>query len=180
MDPASERSTVLGLLEAATVQLLQSLSVKLVPRNGAQLGFAIRGARDAGGVAAVAGRIVAEAGKARAGGACTFGTDEEIARAILTVMKFDPRRRSAGLVRFSDRAIRVLEDDLFLECCTPDAADLRPGISTMDWGVAACCKGGVPDVIYFKGRAGTEGTILVIGEDPADVANNIIITSNRL
>jgi predicted fused transcriptional regulator/phosphomethylpyrimidine kinase len=47
----------------------------------------------------------------------------------------------------------------------------------MDWGVAAACKNGVPDVIYPRGG---RGAFIILGEDPVDVANNIIICSNRI
>ena len=54
------------------------------------------------------------------------------------------------------------------------------GISTMDWGIASCCKEGVPDVIFRKGANAAESRIVLLGEGPVDVANNIIICSNRI
>jgi hydroxymethylpyrimidine/phosphomethylpyrimidine kinase len=50
----------------------------------------------------------------------------------------------------------------------------------MDWGVASCCKDGVPDVCYDSGGAGKEGIIRFFAEDPVDVSNNIIMISNRI
>jgi len=50
----------------------------------------------------------------------------------------------------------------------------------MDWGIASCCEDGVPDVIYRKGPSIKESRIILTGEKPADVANNIIICSNRI
>ena len=180
MDPASERNAVLADLTRAVALLEQSMSTKLVPLNGAQIGYAIRGARDKGGIASVQGRISGSAGSMKAGGPCMFGTDEEIARVILTVLKFDPRRRSAALLMFSDRARDVLEGNLFLECAAYDTARAPAGISTMDWAVAACCKKEVPDVMYPG--SGDEGgaPLIILGEDPVDVANNIIICSKRI
>ena len=69
-------------------------------------------------------------------------------------MKFDPVRRSAALLRFSDRALLVLDEDLFLDCVPCDTAMVPQGISTMDWGIAACCRQDVPDVIYLRGSPG--------------------------
>jgi hydroxymethylpyrimidine/phosphomethylpyrimidine kinase len=50
----------------------------------------------------------------------------------------------------------------------------------MDWGIASCCEEGVPDVIFRKGAGAKESRIIMFGESPADVANNIIICSNRI
>lgn len=179
MDPFQERREVLGQLENAVALLVRSMSPQFILPGGAQVGYAIRGARDKSGIAAVEGRISGTAGKAQAGGPCSFGTDEEIARIILTVMKFDPGRRSAALLRFSDRALKVLDEDLFLECVPCDATAPQ-GITTMDWGIASCCRREVPDVIYPRGGKNKDATLILLGEGPADVANNIIICSNRI
>jgi thiamine-phosphate diphosphorylase len=180
MDPAQERKDALGLLARVVETLGQSLNERLIPDHGAQIGYAIRGARDAGGVAAVEGRITARDGRILFNGPCTFGCDEEIARALLTVMRFDSRRRSAALIRFSDRVLHVMEDDLFLECALYDPKKAPGGISTMDWGIASCCRKEVPDVIFPGGMHTGDEMILILGEDPNDVANNIIICSNRI
>lgn len=177
MDPSAERNAVIAQLGKAVTLLQQSISPTLIPHGGAQIGYAIRGARDKGGIVAVEGKIT---GAGKPAGACVFGTDDEIARIILTVMKFDPLRRSAALIRFSERALDVLEGDLFLECAAYDAARAPKGISTMDWGIASCCREEVPDVIYAENSGGTEAPLIVLGEEPVDVANNIIICSNRI
>jgi predicted fused transcriptional regulator/phosphomethylpyrimidine kinase len=180
MDPVQERREVLVRMEDAVALLARSMSPQLVPPPGAQIGYAIRGARDKDGVAAVAGRISVTGGNILPGGPASFGTDEEIARIILTVMKFDPVRRSAALLRFSERALLVLDEDLFLDCVPCDTAMVPQSISTMDWGIAAACKKGVPDVIYSRGGTTGRGALIILGEDPVDVANNIIICSNRI
>lgn len=177
MDPTSERSAVIAQLESAIAPLAGSISQKLIPTTGAQLGYAIRGARDKNGVAAIEGRVT------RAGepaGVCGFGVDEEIARVILTVMKFDQLYRSAAFLRCSGRALDVLDGDLFLECASFDATKAPKGISTMDWGIASCCRDEIPDVIYAKNTSGMGAPLILLAEDPVDVVNNIIICSNRI
>lgn len=180
MDPVSERSAVLAQLEQAVALLKQSMSPALVLPTGAQIGYAIRGARDKGGIASVEGRISGPAGAMKTGGPCSFGTDEDIARVILTILKFDPLRRSAALLRLTDRALDVLDGDLFLECVSYDGSKTRSGISTMDWGIASCCNKEVPDVIYPENNRNPDATLILLGENPIDVANNIIICSNRI
>jgi thiamine-phosphate diphosphorylase len=180
MNPAHERNTSLSTLQAPTTRLEQSVDGRLIPPEGISFGFAIRGARDTGGVAAVAGGIKTSAGGEVHAGPCAFGTDEPVIRVILTVMKFNPAMRSAAILQFSDRALAVFENDLFLECVSQKAVSANQGISTMDWVIASCCEDGLPDVIARQGTGAAGSRLIVLGEMPADVANNIIICSNRI
>lgn len=180
MEPAYERNATCAALQAAMTQLERSVHARLVPPEGISFGFALRGARDSGGVAAVAGGIKNGAGTRADSCACAFGKDEPVVRIILTAMKFDPVIRSAALLQFSDRAQSILENDLFLEGAQEEAVSRNQGISTMDWGIAACFKGGIPDMIIRNGAGPAESRIVLFGESPTDVANNIIICSNRI
>ena len=177
MDPTAERSAVMAQLESAVAPLAGSISASLIPTSGAQVGYAIRGAREKNGIATMAVRITRTGEPA---GACAFGFDEEISRIILTVMKFDPLYRSAALLRFSERALDVLEGDLFLECASFETAKAPKGISTMDWGVASCCRDEIPDVIYAENGSAASSPLILLAEKPVDVVNNIIICSNRI
>jgi predicted fused transcriptional regulator/phosphomethylpyrimidine kinase len=174
-----ERNDTLETLREAAGLLMRSLDVRLIPVHGAKLGFAVTGARDKNGVAAVKGGIVTEQERPHAAGPCDFGVDEEIARIILTAMKFDPAIRSAATLRCTGNMHSVVESLLF-EFRSFEPAREPPGISTMDWGVASCCREGVPDVCYRKEKQGNESGIFLFGEDPVDVANNIIMISNRI
>jgi hydroxymethylpyrimidine/phosphomethylpyrimidine kinase len=178
-DPGREHREVLERLAQGTIILEQSLDVRLIPAKGTILAYAIRGARDKNDVAVVQGGIINENGKPQAAGPCTFGGDEDAARLVLTAMKFDPTIRSAATLRFSKNTLKVLES-LLLECTSFDRALEPPGISTMDWGVASCCKEGVPDVCYDYGGTGKEAIIRILGENPIGVTNNIIMISNRI
>ena len=180
MDPAYERNNTLSALQAAVTRLEQSVKARLIPPEGISFGFAIRGARDSDGVAAVKGGIHNIAEERAAARPCAFGSDEPVVRIILTAMKFDPVIRSAALLQFSERALQVFENDLFLACALLDAASKNPGIGTMDWGIASCCGEDLPDVIFRKGASTRESRIILFGEGPTDVANNIIICSNRI
>ena len=178
-DPNQERSDALEKLATAVTLLEQSMDVRLIPVYGTKLGYAIRGARESKGIAAVQGGIIDSDGKPHADGPCAFGVDEDISRIVLTAMKFDPIIRCAATLRFSRKVIGIMES-LLLECTSFDPAAEPPGISTMDWGVASCCKQGVPDVCYDTGKKGKEAIIRLFGEDPIDISNNIIMLSNRI
>ncbi len=181
MNSALERATVISSLIAAFESLLGlPLNPRLIPPDGASFGYALRGARDSSGVAVVRINNPGDRLLKASPGTCTFGTDEPTVRAILTVMKFNPLMRSAAVLQYSDRALTVLEDDLFLECASFTTGSAERGISTMDWGIAFCCKEDVPDAIYEKSPDVARSRLVIFGEDPADVANNIIICSGRI
>jgi hydroxymethylpyrimidine/phosphomethylpyrimidine kinase len=176
--PAQQRGEVLQELVVA-VGFLSAMDHRLIPETGANIGFAVAGARDGGGVAAVRDGIDLQGNKVAAAGPCTFGADIMITRIVLTAMKFNPVIRSAAVIRYSPPVVRILEE-MLLECCSFDRTKEPPGINTMDWGVASCCSDGVPDVIYDRGTREKEPFIRFFGEHPADVANNTIMLSNRM
>jgi hydroxymethylpyrimidine/phosphomethylpyrimidine kinase len=178
-DPTQQRSEVLEQVQGAVVLLERSMDARLIPAQNANIAYAITGARDKNGVAAVPGGITTTGTGIRASGPCAFGADESISRIVLTAMKFDPVMRSAAVLRYSSRVISVMED-MFLECRSFDASAKPPGTSTMDWGVASCCEEGVPDVIFDRSTRDGEPRIRLFGEDSLDVSNNIIMLSNRI
>ncbi|MDO9035639.1 MAG: thiamine-phosphate synthase family protein [Methanoregula sp.] len=178
-DPAQERSEALYRLDLAVAHLEASMSPLLIPDRGASLLYAVKGARDRDGVAAVPGGVVFSDGKVTAGRPCAFGADERCARIVLTAMKFDPHMRSAGTIRFSEKVLSVFQA-MLLECTPIDATKKAPDISTLNWDIASCCKDGVPDIIFDCGRNEKLGIVYIFGEDPVVVTNNIIICSNRI
>ena len=178
-DPAQERHEVLYRLDLAVTHLEASMSPLLIPDSGASLVYAIKGARDRDGIAAVPGGIVIREGKVTAGKPCAFGGDEQSARIVLTAMKFDPLIRSVATIRFSENALAIFRA-MFLECTSLDRTQKATGISTMDFGVASCCNEDVPDIIYDLDRNKKSGIMYIFGEDPVVVTNNIIICSNRI
>jgi hydroxymethylpyrimidine/phosphomethylpyrimidine kinase len=174
-----ERDEVLRVLRAAVEQIAQSMDPSLIPEVGINIVYALPGARNRDEVAAVDGRIVRSRGTSHPVGPVTFGASDHVARIVLTAMKFDPGIRSAANIRYSHQIIRILQD-LFLEICSFDRNAEPPGTQTMDWGVAFCCKGGVPDIIYDRGAVGKEPMVRILGENPADVANMMLKISNHI
>jgi len=176
---AEEEREVVELLLQAVRILEDGMSAALLPGGGSPLGYAFRGARRPEDVAGVAGGLVREDGRVRPSGGISFGAGEGAARVVLTAMRTDPEIRSAAGIRFSPGILGVLED-LLLEICEFDRSREPPGISTMDWGVAFCCRDGVPDAIFDRGAPGKEGLIRILGEDPVKVARTIVAVSRRL
>ncbi|MDD1718664.1 MAG: phosphomethylpyrimidine kinase [Methanoregulaceae archaeon] len=174
-----ERDEVLHKLREAAEELVKSISPALVPSAGMNLAYALPGARNSGDVAAVAGGIVLEEGKPCMSGPAGFGTGDQAEGIVLTVSRFDPEVLSAAVIRFSPEFLESLEG-MFLETCSFDRATGPPGIRSMDWGVASCCRTGVPDVIYDLGAPGVEPLIRILDISPGEVANKIIMLSARI
>ena len=179
ISPEQQREEVLAELSTAIASLMGSMAPVLVADGITNIGYAIRGARDGTGIAAVSGGFVVQDDSVRAAGAYGFGAEPSLAAIILTAAKFDPEMRSAATIRFTEEAGRILAG-MFLECCTVDRRGKPAGIGTMDWGVASCCKDGVPEAILERGVTGDRSRIHLFGEKPADVAANIIMLSNRI
>lgn len=176
--PNEQRNEVLTRLSRAVLLLTESMDPRLITK-GSNISYAITGARESAGVAAISGGFVVEGNSVRAPGQCGYGTDPELAKIILTAAKFDPEMRCAATIRYSDAVRRVL-DDMFLECCTINRTAQPPGVDTMDWGIASCCREGVPEAIIDPGSSEKVAVIHLFGEDPAVVSGNIIMLSNRI
>ncbi len=177
--PAQERNDVLAELGDAVALLVSSMDARLVPVNGGNIGYAIRGARDWTAVAAVSGGLVADGKGVLCAGPVAFGVDEWFSRTILTAMKFDPEVRSSAVIRYTGTAFRILSD-MYAESAETNPAKHPGGTSTMDWAIASCCSDGVPPVIAIRANDPEQQVIVIFGDEPSYIASNIIILSNRI
>ena len=177
--PVQERSEVLADLEGAARLLTASINPRLIPPKGGNIGYAVAGARDSGSVAAITGGLVTDGESVRCAGPAAFGVDQNLSRMILTVMKFDPQIRSAGILRYSREAFRILSE-MFMESADADPGRFPAVGSTMDWSVASVCTDGVPPVVAIRREDPETGIICIFGEEPREISSNIIILSNRI
>jgi predicted fused transcriptional regulator/phosphomethylpyrimidine kinase len=104
------------------------------------------------------------------------GEAEEVGAGLLTALRFDPTIRSTAMVPCSPSILKVAERVL-LEVAGYDRHRAPPGISSMDWGTAFCCREGVPDLIYD--RSADPFRIVIFAERPMDVVDEIIMLSRR-
>ncbi len=155
------------------------MAAGLVTRTGSEIAYALNGAREPGQVAGVQGRIVRVGDRVHATGDIAFGAAGEVAGIVLTAMRFDPSIRSAATVRCSSEVLSAMEE-MFLEICSFNREKEPAGIKTMDWGVASCCREGVPEVIYDRGAVGKEAMVRFMGQEPLEIANKIIMLSTRI
>jgi len=173
--PNDEKEVVLHKLSHAVDSLAGKIRPDLHPAGGVQIVYARRGARNDSDIACVHGGLFLESSipvPIKVG----FGGSGIAATVLLTAMKFDPRIRSVGIISCTPAAVKTMEGRFF-EICTFDPGKEPPGIRTMDWGVAQCCRNGVPDAIYNRGNSKTPAIIRLFGEDPLEVANNILMLS---
>jgi hydroxymethylpyrimidine/phosphomethylpyrimidine kinase len=174
-----EEAVVRDRLGRAVQILARGMSPALLTGTGSDIVYALPGARRPGDICGIEGGIVKGGSTVRASGRMAFGTGGGVAGVVLTAMRTDPEIRSAAVIRFSPAILAALED-LLLEVCGFDRSREPPGVSTMDWGVASCCRNGVPDVIFDRGAPGKEGLVRILGEDPVTVARTIASVSSRL
>jgi len=173
-----DRQKIIERLNYAVSLFVENVDPRLIPEVGTNIVFALPSAKDIEDVAGVVGRIVKMRATIHPVGAIEFGGSNHMARVVLTAMNFDSSIRSAANILFSEKIIVIL-DDLLFDICSFERTKEPPGIKTMDWGVASCCKNGVPDVIFDRGSQGKEPMIRLLGEDPVSVSQNIIKISNR-
>jgi predicted fused transcriptional regulator/phosphomethylpyrimidine kinase len=173
-----ERIDIKRKLGEAVDELVKYMDPRFIPEVGANIVFALPKAREIQDVAGVEGRIIRVKGTVHPVGQVDFGASDHMARVVLTVMKYEPSIRSAANIRFSEKILQIMQE-ILLEVCEFDRAHEPPGIQTMDWGVASCCKEGVPDAIFDRGAVGKEAMIRILGEDPLSVVRTIAQISTR-
>ncbi|HIJ06057.1 MAG: Phosphomethylpyrimidine kinase [Methanomicrobiales archaeon 53_19] len=179
MTERDDKIEVLDILGYAVSELKEKMDPRLIPEVGSNIVYARKGARSPADVAGVEGRIVTLRKSVHPVGECAFGASDHVARIVLTAMRFDPEIRSAANIRFTEPLAMLIEDMSF-SVCWFDREDEPPGIQTMDWGVASCCRDEVPDMILDRGAVGKEPMIRILGTDPSSVANTIIMLSSRI
>jgi len=126
MDPAHERNTVLSTLQASVSRLEQAMNIRLIPPEGASFGYALRGARDAGGVAAVSGGIQEDAVKRVTAGPCAFERTSLFPHHP-DCHEIRPGHAQRGPPPVFRRALHVFENNLFLECDILDVVSKTRG-----------------------------------------------------
>jgi len=159
---------------------------ELIPEVSSNLGYALPFAQNKWDVAAVPGRIIRLGKTVATVDAPEFGASQHIASIILTVMRYDPSFRSAINVRFSPHILQACrEGGLHLlgfdRREEPQEVKEREG-SSLAWGIEKVLSeaGEVPDVVYDGGGWGKEPMLRILGKDPGDVAQKVIVINTVL
>ena len=159
---------------------------KLIPEVGANLGMATEDAESEADVAAVDGRIT----RTKHGfhvGRIEFGASSHVARAILTMMRFNRAVRSAINIKYSPEIVEICER---LFSVASFEREREPNASeegkTMEWGISSAIqnalkeRGSIPDVIFDCGAVGKEPMLRIFGRDAVEVVEKVSRILNEL
>jgi len=159
---------------------------KLIPEVGANLGMATEDAESEADVAAVDGRITRTKHGFRVG-RIEFGASSHVARAILTMMRFNRAIRSAINIKYSPEIVEICER---LFSVVSFEREREPNASeegkTMEWGISSAIqnalkeRGSIPDVIFDCGAVGKEPMLRIFGRDAVEVVEKVSRILNKL
>ncbi|MCW7074863.1 MAG: bifunctional hydroxymethylpyrimidine kinase/phosphomethylpyrimidine kinase [Candidatus Methanospirare jalkutatii] len=183
----AERFYVLENLKEALRRLAAMKDFrKLIPEVGANLGMATEDAESEADVAAVDGRITRTKHGFRVG-RIEFGASSHIARAILTMMRFNRAIRSAINIKYSPEIVEICER---LFSVASFEREREPNASeegkTMEWGISSAIqnalkeRGSIPDVIFDCGAVGKEPMLRIFGRDAVEVVEKVSRILNEL
>lgn len=148
----------------------------LIPEIGMNIAYAKPKATKVEEVVAVPGRIRPIGGRPRASSSPEFGGSSHVARAVLTMMHFEPSLRSAISLKFDWEAVEICRDiglvvSFFDRSEEPAEVKMVDG-RTIPWGVERALKRSerTPEVIYDLGDIGKEPMIFLFGSTALEVA----------
>jgi hydroxymethylpyrimidine/phosphomethylpyrimidine kinase len=180
-----ERYRVIQELKKAMEVLKGEKVGHFIPEVSSNLGYALPHAEGIEDVAAFPGRIIRFKDSVATHSDPEFGASQHVANIILTVMKFDSEYCSAMNIRYSKENVAQLKRKMFLvghfdRRLEPKRVKEKEG-SSLEWGVREVLKkiNRVPDFIYDEGDVGKEPMIRVLGRNPMEVVNKILIAVGR-
>jgi len=183
----AEKYKVLRNVREAVVILEENPEVReLIPEVQTNIGMALPYASSPEDIAAMVGRVVRMERGVRASGCPEFGASRHVARTILAVMRFDPEKRAAINLRYSEEIVKACQK-LGLVTSFYDRKEEPPEIKakegmTTAWGAEQAVKrvGRVPDVIYHFGDWGKEPMVTILGRTAVDVAERTVEVAKKL
>jgi hydroxymethylpyrimidine kinase/phosphomethylpyrimidine kinase len=175
-----------NVLRAVDVFVAASNTYKLIPEVGANVVYALPGARTTDEVCAVPGRIIRVTGRPHACQGPAFGGSSHMARGVLAVMKHDPSVRAVMNLRFGEDVLAACAELNYAVASFDrrgepgETADVEG--QTMQWGIerAIAAAEGVPDVIYDRGASGKEPMVRLFGRDAMEVVRRAVAISRRI
>ncbi|MEN6330204.1 MAG: thiamine-phosphate synthase family protein [Methanobacteriaceae archaeon] len=131
-------------------------------------------------VAGVPGRITVINKMPKTCAAPEYGVSSHMARLVLSVMKYDPEKRSAINMKYHPTLVKICQKlglitSYYNRKDEPMEIRDKEG-GTIPWGVQTAIErvDQVPDVIYHAGGWGKEPSLVLIGENPMEVVKTAI------
>jgi hydroxymethylpyrimidine/phosphomethylpyrimidine kinase len=173
------RTQIIEELDKALERLKRLNIGHLIPEVQSNLAYAIPFAESVEDVASFPGRIIRMIHTVATMTGAKFGASRQIHHLVLAAMDYDPERRAAMNIAFSDvlvRRIRSLGYTVaeFDRNRTPPDLQEEEG-STLAWGVQDVMEelGRVPDAIFDRGAVGKIAMIRLFGKDPGSIVDLI-------
>ncbi|MCX5872188.1 MAG: bifunctional hydroxymethylpyrimidine kinase/phosphomethylpyrimidine kinase [Deltaproteobacteria bacterium] len=173
------RTQVIEELDKALERLKRLNIGHLIPEVQSNLAYAIPYAETVNDVASFPGRIIRLVNTIETLRGAKFGASRQIHHLVLAAMDYDPHRRAAMNIVYSDtlvKRIRTLGFSVaeFDRNRTPPDLEKEEG-STLAWGVQDVMEelGRVPDAIFDRGSMGKVPLIRLFGKDPSSIVDLI-------
>jgi predicted fused transcriptional regulator/phosphomethylpyrimidine kinase len=180
-----ERERILEEVAEQLKRIEDTGFAKLIPEVGSNLGYAAGNPRDCRDVAAVPGRIRNAMGRP-VFLPPEFGASTHVASIIMAAMEYEPEKRAALNIRYSEDIISALESIglsvVFVDRMKePDSVTEMEGAS-VPWVLKSAREkiGRVPDIIYHKGCVGKEAMTQILGRKPKEVVDVALALLNKL
>ncbi|MDQ1238591.1 MAG: hydroxymethylpyrimidine kinase / phosphomethylpyrimidine kinase / thiamine-phosphate diphosphorylase, partial [Thermodesulfobacteriota bacterium] len=173
------RTHVIEELDRALERLKRLNIGYLVPEVQSNLAYAIPYAESVQDVASFPGRIIRMVNAIKTIAGPRFGASRQIHHLVLAAMEYNPERRAAMTIMYSDSLVKRIRSlgysaAEFDRNRTPPDLQQEEG-STLAWGVQDVMEelGKVPDAIFDRGAVGKVPLIRLFATDPASIVNLI-------
>ncbi|AFM24251.1 bifunctional hydroxymethylpyrimidine kinase/phosphomethylpyrimidine kinase [Desulfomonile tiedjei] len=173
------RTQTIEELDKALERLKRLNIGHLIPEVQSNLAYAIPFAESVEDVASFPGRIIRMIHTVATMTGAKFGASRQIHHLVLAAMDYDPERRAAMNIAFSDVLVRRIRSLGFTVAefdrnRTPPDLQEEEG-STLAWGVQDVMEelGRVPDAIFDRGAVGKVAMIRLFGKDPGSIVDLI-------
>jgi hydroxymethylpyrimidine/phosphomethylpyrimidine kinase len=173
------RTHVIEELETACDRLKRLNIGHLVPEVQSNLAYAIPYAESVHDVASFPGRIIRLGNTVDTLASARFGASRQIHHLVLAAMDYDPERRAAMTIHYSDTLVKRIKSlgytvAEFDRSRTPPDLQREEG-STLAWGVQDVMEelSKVPDAIFDRGAMGKVPLIRLFSYNPASIVDLI-------
>jgi len=173
------RTHVIEELETACARLKRLNIGHLIPEVQSNLAYAIPYAESVHDVASFPGRIIRLGNTVDTLASARFGASRQIHHLVLAAMDYDPERRAAMTIHYSDTLVKRIKSlgysvAEFDRSRTPEDLQREEG-STLAWGVQDVMEelGKVPDAIFDRGAVGKVPLIRLFSYNPATIVDLI-------
>ncbi|HHW40661.1 MAG TPA: hypothetical protein GXX19_05855 [Syntrophomonadaceae bacterium] len=142
----------------------------LLPEIRSNIVMAKEGAQKTDDIAGIPGRLTEVFGRITAPAYPAWGASRYTARILMAVMQFDPSRRAAMEIRYSEELVGLIKR----EGIDIERLDVRPGKTLTDTLREYMKDGKLPTAFFTEGGFAREGAIIITGQNAVEVVKIVI------